>query len=293
MGKDLITVDTAPALEAAHAQHKRNVRLGKEARVPFTARAAPPSSADKGKEPVRDTGFAPSALPSLSLPPVFGGAKKRAPKKPADDDDDDDDEGLSVGSGDSDDDDDDADAEKEALEALKRRTLLAAKITDYYREFPYTRPGGESQKKPPSWSAGDAEDKLNAEHARIRLLMDSTTAKQTVRRIFVQLMTLAETVTTDTEHGGWGINPLDLDLEGLGKASQANIAQFEPELTEAAIEMREWLSTSWEVRLAFKAVAFTQAYSALKKDPQMMEHLRAAQQAARAAQQGGSRDADL
>lgn len=271
MPQDTITTATAPAIQAAHASHKRNVRLGKEAKAPFSAGKSPTEAKDK--EP-------------LSFPPLpsFSGSKPSAEAlRTAEDMSD-------FGSEFGDLDGDDIDYEKEEAEALKRRTVLAAKINDYYREFPYTRPGGEAQKKPPSWSAADKEEKLKAEHDRIRFQMDSVTAKQTVRRIFVQAMSMAETVTMDADNGGWGINPLELDLEGLGTATQANLPQFEPELTEAAIEMREWLSTSWHVRLAFKAVAFTQAYSALKKDPKMMEHLREAQKAARASQ---AADADL
>lgn len=257
---DAITVSTAPEIQAKHTAHKRDVRLGKTAKKALGDSFAPPPLPS----------FSPAAAPPAEKKKsAYDSLLSSVAPQPYDDYNDYDEEPL------------DTNWEKEATEALKRRTTLAAKINDYYREFPATRPGGVDQKKPPVWSSADSEEKMKAEHERIRFIMDSTTSKQAVQRIFVQCMRVAETVTVPPELGGWGINPMDLNLAGIGTATEANIAQFEPELTEGAIELREWLSTSWEVRLAFKALSFAQAYSALTKNPQMMEQLRKAQEAAR------------
>lgn len=181
-------------------------------------------------------------------------------------------------------------------EQLKHRTLLAAKINDYYRCLPETKPGGEGQKKPPAWSSADKEEELQGEYERIRGLLNGKANKVMIQKLFVRVMGVAETITLPAEKKGFGINPLEWDLEGLGTACAANIKEFEPELTEASIELRDWLASSWEMRLAYKAVLFMQTYHQLKSNPELLEQIRRAQaaaQAAAAAQDPNAGAADL
>lgn len=301
---DPITADSAPAIEAAHRNKKRAQRLGKSVDAPpapapvaqykpagVASFVAPASTYAANKQPADSSS---SSTKKTTKSKSKGKEKEKVDKVEALDFVDD--SGLydDLDLGDLDDGLDGAGAgdEDEEAAALARRTKLAAKIMDYYREFPFTRPGGEKQKTPPSWSAMSAETKLDAEYTRIKFLMDSRASKETVRSMFVKSMTLAERVVTDVDKGGWGINPLDLNLEGLGQACSLNVEMFEPELTEASIELRDWLSASWEKRLAFKAVGFVAEYSKLKSNPEYMEAMKRAQELARQQASAASHNTD-
>lgn len=261
---DPIRASNTAAIDTAYAQHQRAQRLGKGKEAEFK----PPAMPAFASAPA-----AAASAPAQLLRSAANAVRGAPPQSAASDDEGDDAEN----------DDGEPEPDEDEVAATKRRSSLAAKINDYYRCFPDTKPGGKDQRKPPVWSSGSKEDALQAEYERVRGVMDGAANRQVVNQCFLALMNGAELLTLDTDRGGFGINPLHLNLEGVTGAANNNIVIFEPELTEAAIEMRDWLGSSWHVRLAFKMVSFAQQYSKLKSDPAYLERMRQAQQAARAA----------
>lgn len=286
--KDPITAADADKLENDFASQKREVRLGKRGKQSFLAGSLPqPAAPDKGKESAFDFG----------KPPAFdagaGGGPTRAPSKrsvhrpsPVEDlggdDDDDDLSGL---------DDDAPEPDEETEEArLLRLTILAAKIMDYYTHFPHTRPGGAKQKNHHQWTCADDPDKMEAEYRRIRFLMDSKASKETVQSIFVRGLAFLEQVTGEPEVGGWGFNPMNLNLSGLGQGAQANLPEFDKELTEIAIECRQYLSAACWQRLAIKTFSFVFEWHKLNSDPTYRERMMRMQQMAAEAAKSAKND---
>ena len=281
---DPLTAAAADDYDAQHLAEKRAKRLGvayAPKGVPSTSAPKPPpftpaaSNFQRGGGQKKDKG--PAKAPSVL--PLFAGD--------ADDGSDDDDDALSATGSEPD--------NVSDFDELKLKTSLAGKINAYYHEFPHTKPGGESQRKPPVWSSGNDLLQLQGEYERVRGILNSAGGKVAVKAIFSRVMKGLEFVTTDSDAGGLGINPMELNLTGLGVTVENNMHMFEPELTQLSIEYRDYLASGPEWRLAFKAANFIVEYSKLRSNPEYLEKVKAAQEAARqaAAQQrasGANRD---
>lgn len=153
--------------------------------------------------------------------------------------------------------------EEDEATAHARHVNKCAMINDYYAAFPVLKVGKKV------WTVEkDDELKCDIELERIRNHLNGKGSKEAVIGLFLAATQGMEYVTVNM------FNPMELDLVNFGAACAQNIQQFEPELTEASIELRHWFAADWKYRLAYKMVDFARTYSALKKNPVLLEQIR-------------------
>ncbi len=246
--EERITTANADEIERDFQEKKRNKRLGKKAKPPASSSDEP---ATEKKEPKAK------------------GKKKQASFLPVYDEPD---PYLE----------DDAFPEFDDLAAYPDPDDIAEivrkcrMINEYYEVFPDVR----TKKK---WNPDKVSNTAcDVELERIRNIRDMKGARKAFNGAFVSTFSVFEKFTHE-----YGYNPFDLDVHGIGGAVSANLPKFETELTEAYIELGSHFATSWPYRLAYKCVEFTQAYSALQKNPELQKKMREAMEAAQQALREG------
>jgi len=155
----------------------------------------------------------------------------------------------------------DEETQKKMEAEWKLRGSMALKINRYHKRFAFLVPAGTRKRE---WTADMPIDSLGGELQRIRMILGSKAADQTVRVGFVQLMKSAEYAVHEL-----GYNPWELDIRGIGKVSESLVFTpdnpFEEELDELAIEYGDWLASGPELRLAISGQPFQFADAITRK----------------------------
>jgi hypothetical protein len=171
----------------------------------------------------------------------------------------------------------DEETQKKMEAEWKLRGSMALKINRYHKRFAFLVPAGGRKRE---WTADMPIDSLGGELQRIRMILGSKAADQTVRLGFVQVMKGAEYAVHEL-----GYNPWEVDIRGIGKVSESLVFTpdnpFEEELDELAIEYGDWLASGPELRLAMKMAVFVTGFSK-SKEPENQVKIKAAMEAMQA-----------
>lgn len=177
----------------------------------------------------------------------------------------------------------------DARAALRRAASGAAKINRYYAKFKDIKPLRAGR----VWTAHDTQTDIDAELLRIYDIRNSAGNENMCKNIVLGLFDVIQAAATPKAQGGYGL--ITEGLSDIGTTVKQSQESLEPELTEMAIELSDWFSSSWQMRLMMKLFYVTNHAYKLKTDPQyakrLVDSMKKAREAAAAAASGEGRAA--
>jgi hypothetical protein len=149
--------------------------------------------------------------------------------------------------------------------AEPKRVALVKKLFKYQQKLPEACVQVKQHIKP-NMDLKTAEYCLSV----IKEYLGGKGARVMVENLYAGVVTAGEKLTHD-----YGWNPMNLDIRGISNATQHLLSEdprkFEPELTEAEIDLGDWVVHDWPVRMLAKTYSFFAEYSVAKKRLQAMQ----------------------